>query len=114
MGFRYPGLVTTGESTVKVISTYVFVLLLWPITLLAGDESPVNVIRSATDAVLTELETTPGVRNDPEKLNLVIHRHIAPHIDFVTLSRLALGKNWRQATQQQRALFVRILTGSNL
>ncbi|HED18647.1 MAG TPA: ABC transporter substrate-binding protein [Gammaproteobacteria bacterium] len=90
----------------KVISTYVLAALLWPITALAGDERPVDVIRSATDAVLTELDVTPGIRHDPQKLILVIHRHIAPHIDFVTLSRLALGKNWRQATQQQRSLFV--------
>lgn len=107
MSFRFPRLLTMGESTVKAISTYVFVLLLWPINSLAGDEPPVNVIRSATNAVLVELDTTPGVRNDPEKLNLIMHRYIAPHIDFVTLSRLALGKNWRQATQEQRSLFVR-------
>lgn len=91
----------------KAISAYVLAVLIWPALTLASDELPVNVIRSATDAVLTELKVTPGVRNDPQKLNLVIHRHIAPHIDFVTLSRLALGKNWRQATQQQRSLFVR-------
>jgi len=92
---------------VKAISTYMLAAFLWPVIALAGDEPPVNVIRSATDAVLTELDVTPGVRNDPEKLTLVIHRHIAPHIDFVTLSRLVLGKNWRQATQQQRSLFAR-------
>ena len=87
----------------KGISAYILAVLIWPAITLAGDELPVNVIRSATDAVLTELDVTPGVRNDPEKLNHVIHRHIAPHIDFVTLSRLALGKNWRQATQIGRA-----------
>jgi phospholipid transport system substrate-binding protein len=92
---------------VKAISVYVLVLLVWPIVSLAADELPVKVVRSATDDVLTELNSTPGVRNDPDKLNLVIQRHIAPHIDFVTLSRLTLGKNWQQATQQQRSLFVR-------
>ena len=91
----------------KAITAYVLVLLFWPPPSLAADELPVNVVRSATDDVLTELNATPGIRNDPDKLKLVIQRHIAPHIDFVTLSRLTLGKNWRQATQEQRSLFVR-------
>jgi len=91
----------------KIIAAYALVLWLLPPVALAGDELPVNVIRSATDAVLTDMNTTPGIRNDPEKLNRVIQRHIAPHIDFETVSRLILGKTWRQATQRQRSLFVR-------
>ena len=55
---------------------------------------------------MSELNFNPLVE-DPEKLNAVIQQHIAQHIDFVTLSRLTLGKNWRQATQQQRSQFTR-------
>ena len=92
----------------KTLSTYAFALMLWPVLLLAGDEQrPVDVIRNATNNVLLELGKAPEISNDPEQLTRVIHRHIAPHIDFVTLSRLALGKNWRQATREQREVFVR-------
>jgi len=96
-----------GRCEVKTITAYLLVLLFWPALSLSAEELPVSLVRGATDAVVAELNTSPGVRNDPEKLNLVIQRHIAPHIDFVTLSRLTLGKNWRQATQEQRSLFVR-------
>jgi len=92
---------------VKALPNYLLVLFLWPALSLAGDELPVNVIQGATNSVLAELNATPGIQEDPEKLNAVIQQHIAQHIDFVTLSRLTLGKNWRQATQQQRSQFTR-------
>lgn len=42
----------------KAITAYVLVLLFWPIPSPATDELPVNVVRSATDDVLTELNAT--------------------------------------------------------
>jgi len=98
--------VTTGADRMKTKFVYVLLLLLAPVLAMADDETPVNVIRNAIELVTTELDADPGIRNDPEKLRLVIERHITPRIDFVTLSRLTLGKNWRHATPQQRALFV--------
>jgi len=91
----------------KVSPAYIFALLLWPMLSLADAALPVDVIRDATNNVLAELNNAPESRNDPEQLTRIIRRHIAPHIDFVTLSRLALGKNWRQASKEQRTVFVR-------
>jgi phospholipid transport system substrate-binding protein len=96
-----------AESAVSAISRYALMLLLWPVLVLAGDEQPVDVIQSATDKVLAELEAAPEIRSDPARLNRVIQKHIVPHVDFVTLSRLTLGKNWQQATPEQRSVFAR-------
>jgi phospholipid transport system substrate-binding protein len=98
---------TTPGSPVKAISRYVFLLLLWPVLVLAGDEPAAEVIRGATDRVLAELEAAPGIRSDPAKINRVVQQYIVPHVDFVTMSRLTLGKNWRQATPEQRSVFSR-------
>ena len=107
MGIEFLSRQTMAGSPVKAIFSYVLILLLWPVIVLAGDERPVEVIRSATDRVLAELEAVPGIRSDPAKLNRVVQEHIVPHVDFVTLSRLTLGKNWRQATPEQRSVFER-------
>jgi phospholipid transport system substrate-binding protein len=91
----------------EAISRYAFVLLLVPLLVLADDPQPVDVIRGATDGVLAELDAAPEIRNDPVKLTRLIQDHIAPHVDLAALSRLTLGKHWRQATQEQRDVFAR-------
>lgn len=91
----------------EAVSRYALVLLLVPLLVLAEDPQPVDVIRAATDRVLTGLDAAPEIRNDPVKLNRLIQDHIAPHVDLVALSRLTLGKHWRQATQEQRDVFAR-------
>ena len=91
----------------EAISRYAFVLLPVPLLVLADDPQPVDVIRGATDSVLAELDAAPEIRNDPVKLTRLIQDQIAPHVDLVALSRLTLGKHWRQATQEQRDAFAR-------
>jgi len=107
MGIEFLSRQTMAGSPVKAISRYVLLLLLWPVLVLAGDEQPVEVIRSATNQVLAKLEAAPEIRSDPAKINRVVQEHIVPHVDFVTMSRLTLGKNWRQATPEQRSVFAR-------
>jgi len=68
-------------SAAKAISKHMLVLLPWPVLVPAGDEQPVDVIRSATDNVLSELYAAPEIRNDPAKLSCVIQAHIVAHVD---------------------------------
>ncbi len=107
MSIRLLSRQTMAKSALTALPGYVLVLLLWPALVAAADEQPVDVIRSATDSVLAELQAAPEIRNDPERLNRVIRQHIVPHVDFVALSRLTLGKNWQRATAEQRSLFAR-------
>jgi phospholipid transport system substrate-binding protein len=85
----------------------VLALLVFPPWAVAGGQQPVDVIRNATGEVLRALQATPATRDDPGRLNAVIRDYILPHVDLETLSRLTLGKNWRQATPEQRSRFAR-------
>jgi phospholipid transport system substrate-binding protein len=96
---------SVGAGTVKAMSRYALILLLFPALVLAGGHNPVDVVRGATDRVLDELNAEPGIREDPVRLNRVIHDHIVPHLDLVALSRLTLGKYWRRASEEQREAF---------
>jgi phospholipid transport system substrate-binding protein len=98
---------TMANGTVKALTGYVLLLALWPVFALAGDEQPAEVIRSATRNVLSSLAAAPEIRKDPAKLNRIIQGYIVPYVDFVALSRLTLGRNWQQATAQQRSQFAR-------
>lgn len=81
------------------------ILLVLPALSLATERTPLEIIQQATDEVLAELDHAPEIRNDPVRLNRVIEKHVLPHVDFTTLSRLTLGKHWRTATPEQRAQF---------
>ena len=105
MRFEFSQAQGMGAVAVKQISAYALTLLLFPAVVLAGGQNPVDVIRGATDSLLTELNAEPGIRKDPTRLNGVIQDHIIPHVDLVALSRLTLGKHWQRATEEQRSAF---------
>lgn len=107
MNITFSSRQSVGTGMVKTVSHYALILLLFPVLVVAGDRQPVEVIRDATDKVLAELNAAPEIRKHPARLTRVIRDHIAPHVDLVALSRLTLGKHWRQATQEQRTVFAR-------
>lgn len=45
--------------------------------------------------------------NAPDKLKLLVEKIILPQIDFISASKLVLGKYWRQADQTQKIQFIR-------
>ena len=61
MRFEFSQAQGVGAVAVKAISVYALMLLLLPGMVLAGGQSPVDVIRGATDSVLTELNAEPGI-----------------------------------------------------
>lgn len=95
------------KYTLNILFILLLSLHLFPDSLLANGADPSAVIRSASEKVLVELNATPEIRHDPAKLNALIQEHVLPHVDFTVLSRLTLGKYWRQATPEQRSRFVR-------
>ena len=46
------------------------------------------------------------LQKEPERVNEIIDEYILPHLDDVTMAKLALGKNWKKATKEQKIAFV--------
>jgi phospholipid transport system substrate-binding protein len=107
MRYEFSSTPDVGADTLKAIARYALIPLLFPALVLAGGHNPVDVIRGATDRVLSELNAEPRIREDATSLNRVIQEHIVPHLDLVGLSRLTLGKYWQRASKEQRAAFAR-------
>jgi phospholipid transport system substrate-binding protein len=73
----------------------------------ADDEHPQALVEAAIDNVLTELkENAEEIKADSNKIYELVQTTLIPHFDFDKMSKLALGKNWRNATEAQRARFV--------
>jgi len=70
-------------------------------------EHPQALVESAIDNVLTELKNNADeIKENPNKIYELVQTKLIPYFDFDKMSKLALGKNWRKASDEQRTLFV--------
>lgn len=88
------------------------VAAVWPLSAAAtetGDGAPASPEKVAREAVQTLLDEMEGrreeLRNNPEKLDALIERVLVPLVDVDHMSRLVLGRHWRNASEEQRERF---------
>jgi len=73
----------------------------------AGLSSPQAVIHQATDRMYAALQHECRSRKfHPESLSLLVDEILLPHTDFERMSRLVMGKYWKQSSNSQRHQFV--------
>lgn len=74
----------------------------------AGDiESPLVLLeRTSTQVIKILRDDHELLQQEPERVYKIIDDYILPHLDDVTMAKLAMGKNWRNATNQQKLDFV--------
>lgn len=69
--------------------------------------SPDAIVKETSDKLIAVLaENRDRIQTDKEFLFGLVNEVILPRFDFESMSRLALGKYWRRATQSQRDEFV--------
>lgn len=70
-------------------------------------ESPVDLLERESNKVLKLLrDDRENLQNNPDKIYQIVDDYILPHLDEVTMAKLALGKNWKMATNEQKRSFV--------
>ena len=75
---------------------------------LAQDVSPDVLVRQTTEEVLAIVREDKDIRSgDVAKIVQLIEQKVAPHFDFERMTRLAVGRAWREASQEQRATLVK-------
>lgn len=68
---------------------------------------PQQVIQKASEEMLNALvEYEAELSSSPEKIFDLAEEILIPHFDFQRMSRLALGRNWNDATEEQQQRFV--------
>ena len=85
-----------------------FVVLLLGLTLARADSMPPDqLIRNSVQELVTLVRQDREIQaGNRQRILAVAQTKIVPHFDFVRMTRLALGRYWRQATpeQQQRLI----------
>jgi len=72
----------------------------------AAGLSPYDVIVNTSDRMFQRLKIEkPLLDKEPGKIYELVDEIVIPRFDFVRMSKLVLGKNWRQATLEQRKDF---------
>jgi phospholipid transport system substrate-binding protein len=65
------------------------------------------LVSSTADRLLGMLKAEGNsLLNNPARVRDIARQNLFPHIDFDTMSRLAVGKDWRTATPAQKERFV--------
>ncbi len=70
-------------------------------------ESPAILLERISQQVIKVLKDDHDLlQKEPKHVYGIIDKHILPHLDEVTMAKLALGKNWKKATKKQKQIFV--------
>ena len=90
------------------IAGCVFLLLMFSTPLARADSSLTaeEVIRLTTAQVVTRLESSPELSEEPNRLYEMVQDVVLPRFDFDRISRRVLGKYWKRASDEQRRRFV--------
>lgn len=76
--------------------------------LLAADiTAPDVMLKQTSDEVIAVIkEKRDQLKEDPDLVYDLVHEYILPHLDEVTIAKLAMGKNWRDASREQKIEFI--------
>jgi len=70
-------------------------------------ESPVALLERTSMQVIQILkDDNELLKKEPERVYKIIDEYILPLLDDVTMAKLALGKNWKNASKEQKIMFV--------
>ena len=84
-----------------------FLAVLVP-ALAAAQESPDALVKRTTDEVLAIIRADKDIqKGDMRKIVELAEQKVLPHFDFERMTRLAVGRNWSQATPEQKAALVK-------
>jgi phospholipid transport system substrate-binding protein len=74
----------------------------------APDTAPDALVRKSIDEVLAVIKTDKDLQaGNQRKILDLVEEKVLPHFDFNRMTRLAVGRNWAQATDAQKESLVR-------
>lgn len=83
------------------------VMLLASPLLLAAEGDPDELIKKTANEVLTIIKSDKEIQaGNKKKIKEVIEVKVLPHFDFTRMTRLAVGRFWKQATPEQQLSLV--------
>ena len=74
----------------------------------AAQEAPDALVKRVTDEVLTIIKADKDLQSgNSRKIAELAEAKVLPHFDFTRMTRLAVGRNWQQASEPQKEQLVK-------
>jgi len=74
----------------------------------AAISAPDALVKTLSEDVLASIRKDPTLQSgDIARLNALIDEKILPHVNFEKMTRLAVGRSWREASPEQRQALTR-------
>jgi phospholipid transport system substrate-binding protein len=90
----------------KIVTAALFALSMASATADA-EIAPDVLARSVTDEVMTIIRADKELQSgSAQRLAQLVEAKVLPHFNFTHMTQLALGRNWRQATPEQRNVLI--------
>lgn len=83
---------------IKKIATLLGAMLWLAASAVSAQTAPDALVKSTVDEVLSVIKTT----KDKRALNEVVEKKVLPNFDFQAMTRLAVGRHWREASPAQQ------------
>jgi phospholipid transport system substrate-binding protein len=78
-------------------------------------QDPTQLVQDVASSILKELDANrDAYRKDPKLVHALADKYLLPYFDTRYSAQLVLGKNWRAATEDQRARFISAFQDSML
>lgn len=86
----------------------VTLLFVSAIKLANAEDSPKALLESVSVKMITALnENRSSIKKDAKVTQLLIEKHLLPHIDFISAAKAVLGNHWDTASIEQKKGFIR-------
>lgn len=90
----------------KVVGLFLCIVVWTTAVPAAANLPPDQLVRETTNKVLEELlKNRAELAADTGRLYSLVNDVVLPHFDFRRMSRLVLGKHWKEASQSQQGQF---------
>lgn len=96
------------RKAVSLTGMFVVLQIYFSSLLAAADiVAPDVMLKQTSDEVIAVIkQKREQLEQDPSIVYDLVHEYILPHLDEVTIAKLALGKNWREASREQKIEFI--------
>ena len=95
------------HKTASLVGLFLALQLYFSGPLAADIIAPDVMLRQTSDEVIAVIkEKREQLKEDPDLVYDLVHEYILPHLDEVTIAKLAMGKNWRDASREQKIEFI--------
>jgi phospholipid transport system substrate-binding protein len=88
----------------KLMQAWVLMVgALFAISVIAQEMKPDELVKKVTDDVLAAVKSDKELAaGDKQKALKLAEEKVLPHIDFLEATRLAVGRSWREANDEQK------------